>query len=60
MTDNVQAYGTYSLEGEMRNKIWSFAVLAMASVMAAAGTGAQAQEPTGAIQKTEGEAVGPR
>jgi murein DD-endopeptidase MepM/ murein hydrolase activator NlpD len=58
MTDNDQAYGTYSLEGEMRNKIWGFAVLAVASVMAVAGTGAQAQEPTAATQKTGGEAVG--
>ena len=43
----------------MRNKIWGgFAVLAVASVMAAVGTGAQAQEPTVATQKTGGEAVG--
>ena len=33
-------------------------VLAVASVMAAAGTGAQAQEPAAATQKTGGEAVG--
>ena len=43
----------------MRNKILGFAVLAVASVMAAAGTGAQAQErPTVAVEKTGGEAVG--
>src|SRR5918997_4848691 len=59
LSDNGQAYGTYSLEGEMRNKILGFAVLAVASVMAAAGTGAQAQErPTVAVEKTGGEAVG--
>src|SRR3989337_3052633 len=58
MADNDRAYSTYSLEGEMRNKIWGFAVLAVASVMAVAGTGAQAQEPTAATQKTGGEAVG--
>src|SRR4028118_2057921 len=58
MPDNGRAYSTYSLEGEMRNKIWGFAVLAVASVMAVAGTGAQAQEPTVATQKTGGEAVG--
>jgi peptidase M23-like protein len=58
MPDNGRADSTYSLEGEMRNKIWGFAVLAVASVMAVAGTGAQAQEPTAATQKTGGEAVG--
>lgn len=42
----------------MRNKIRGFVVLAVASVMAAAGSGAQAQEPTVATQKTGGEAVG--
>ena len=42
----------------MRNKIWGFVVLTVASVMAAAGTGAQAQEPNVATQKTGGEAVG--
>ena len=41
----------------MRNKIWGFAVLAVASVMAAAGTGAEAREPTVATQKTGGEAT---
>lgn len=40
----------------MRNKILGFAVLALASVMAA--TGAGAKEPSGAVQKTEGAAVG--
>ena len=42
----------------MRNKIWGFAVLAVASVMTAAGTGAEAQEPSVKTQKTGGEAVG--
>ena len=42
----------------MRNKMWGFVVLAVASVMAAAGTGAQAQETTAATQRTGGEAVG--
>lgn len=42
----------------MRNKMWGFVVLAVASVMAAAGTGAQAQEPTAPTEKTGGEAVG--
>jgi hypothetical protein len=58
MVDNGRAYGTYSLEGEMRNKILGFAVLAVASVMAAAGTGAEAQEASGETQRTGGEAVG--
>ena len=42
----------------MRNKIWGFAVLAVASVMAAAGTGAEAQGAPGETQRTGGEAVG--
>ena len=42
----------------MRNKIWGFAVLAVASVMAAAGTGAEAQETSREIQRTGGRAVG--
>jgi len=42
----------------MRNKMWGFVVLAVASIMAAAGTGAQAQEPAAATQRTGGEAVG--
>ncbi len=43
MVDNGRAHGTYSLEREMRNKILGFAVLAVASAMAAGGTGAEAQ-----------------
>src|ERR687893_3161009 len=58
MVDNGRAYGTYSLEGEMRNKILGFAVLAVASAMAAVGTGAEAQETAGETQRTGGEAVG--
>src|SRR5918997_6525442 len=42
----------------MRNKMWGFVVLAVASVMAAAGTGAQAQESTAATEETGGKAVG--
>src|SRR4028119_2524501 len=42
----------------MRNKILGFAALAVASVMAAAGTGAEAQEPPTQTQKTGGKAVG--
>jgi murein DD-endopeptidase MepM/ murein hydrolase activator NlpD len=42
----------------MRNKMWGFVVLAVASVMAATGTGAQAQETTAATQRTGGDAVG--
>lgn len=42
----------------MRNKILGFAVLAVASVMVAAGTGAEAQEPSATTEKTGGEAVG--
>ncbi len=42
----------------MRNKILGFAVLAVASVMAAAGTGAEAQETSGEVQRTGGAAVG--
>ncbi len=42
----------------MRNKILGFAVLAVASVMVAAGTGAEAREPAARIEKTGGEAVG--
>jgi hypothetical protein len=42
----------------MRNKIWGFVVLAVAAVMVAAGTGAEAQETSGETQKTGGEAVG--
>jgi hypothetical protein len=42
----------------MRNKMWGFVVLAVASVMAAAGTGAQAQEFTAATEETGGKAVG--
>ena len=58
MVDNGKAYGTYSLEGEMRNKILGFVVLAVASVMVAAGTGAEAQETSRETQKTGGKAVG--
>jgi hypothetical protein len=42
----------------MRNKILGFAALVVASVMAAAGTGAEAQEPPTLTQKTGGKAVG--
>ena len=44
----------------MRNKILGFAVLAVVSAMVATGTGtgAQAQEPSTTIRKTEGAAVG--
>jgi hypothetical protein len=42
----------------MRNKIWGFVVFAVASVMVAAGTGAQAQGPPAQTQKTGGQAVG--
>jgi len=42
----------------MRNKTWGFVVLAVATVMVAAGTGAEAQETSGQTQKTQGEAVG--
>ena len=42
----------------MRNKILGFAVLAVASAMAAVGTGAEAQETAGETQRTGGEAVG--
>ena len=42
----------------MRNKILGFAVLAVASVMVAAGTGAEAQETSRGIQKTGSKAVG--
>src|SRR3712207_1212172 len=42
----------------MRNKILGFAVLAVASAMAALGTGAEAQEASTATQKTGGVAVG--
>ncbi|HKH10983.1 MAG TPA: M23 family metallopeptidase [Rubrobacter sp.] len=42
----------------MRNNIWGFVVLAVASAMAAVGTGAQAQEAPVAIEKTGGAAVG--
>jgi murein DD-endopeptidase MepM/ murein hydrolase activator NlpD len=42
----------------MRNKILGFAVLAVASAMAAVGTGAEAQETDGETQRTGGEAVG--
>jgi hypothetical protein len=42
----------------MRNKILGFAVLALASVMVASGASAQAREPSAAVQKTGGEAVG--
>ena len=42
----------------MRNKILGFAVLAVASVMVAAGTGAEAQETSRETQKTGGKAVG--
>jgi len=42
----------------MRNKILGFVFLATASVMVAAVTGAEAQEPPVTTQKTGGEAVG--
>ena len=42
----------------MRNKVWGFVVFAVASVMVAAGTGAEAQEPPARTQKTGGQAVG--
>jgi hypothetical protein len=42
----------------MRNKLWGFVVPAVASITAAASTGAQAQEPAVATQKTGGEAIG--
>src|ERR671917_976411 len=42
----------------MRNKMWGFVVLAVASVMAAADAGAQAQEPPAATEETGGKAVG--
>ena len=42
----------------MRNKILSFAVLTVVSVMMAAGAGAEARESSSATQKTGGEAVG--
>jgi hypothetical protein len=42
LVDDDRAYSTYSLEGEMRNKVWGFVVFAVASVMVAAGTGAEA------------------
>ena len=42
----------------MRNKILGFAVLAVASVMVAAGTGAEAQETSRETQRTGGAAVG--
>lgn len=58
MPDNARAYGTYSLEGEMRNNILGFAVLLSLAVMGGAGTGARAQEPSEAVQKTGDAAVG--
>jgi len=58
MVDNDQAYGTYSLEGEMRNKILGFVFLAVASVMVVLSTGAEAQAPAARTEKTGGEAVG--
>ena len=42
----------------MRNKILGFAVLLSLAAMGGVGTGAGAQEPSGAVQKTEGAAVG--
>jgi len=42
----------------MSNKILGFVFLAVVSVMVAAGTGAEAQEPSDTTRKTGGEAVG--
>ena len=42
----------------MRNKILGFVVLAVVSAMVAAGTGAEAQEPSVESQKTGGKAIG--